>query len=142
MTEETRRRFLDHALKGGLVVYVGGMLVPVTVYLMPASQGGAGESLIPAGPAEPFEPGTARLIKAHGKPIIVLRGPAGEIRAFSAICTHLGCIVHWDPGRGKIVCPCHAATFGPHGQVLSGPPSKPLPEYEVVRIGDELRVRV
>ncbi len=54
-----------------------------------------------------------------------------EFKAFSAICTHLGCIVHLEPGD-DIYCPCHAGYFDPvTGNVLAGPPKKPLPEIEL-----------
>ncbi len=54
-----------------------------------------------------------------------------EFKAFSALCTHLGCIVHLEPGN-DIYCPCHAGYFDPvTGEVISGPPPKPLPEIEI-----------
>lgn len=50
-----------------------------------------------------------------------------EFVAFSAVCTHLGCIVHYQPGD-EIFCPCHAGYFDPvTGDAVSGPPKKPLP---------------
>ncbi len=55
-----------------------------------------------------------------------------EFKAFSAICTHLGCIVHLDPESSTIYCPCHAGYFDPvTGGVISGPPPKPLPEVKL-----------
>lgn len=54
-----------------------------------------------------------------------------EFKAFSAVCTHLGCIVHLEPGN-DVYCPCHAGYFSPiDGSVLAGPPKKPLPEVEI-----------
>ncbi len=54
-----------------------------------------------------------------------------EFKAFSAVCTHLGCIVHLEPGD-DIYCPCHAGYFDPiTGDVIAGPPTKPLPEIEL-----------
>ncbi len=59
-----------------------------------------------------------------------------EFKAFSAICTHLGCIVKLEPDISKIYCPCHAGYFDPvTGDVISGPPPKPLPEVKI-RIDD------
>ena len=138
----TRRDFLDVALKGGLTACAGGMAVPAVLYLLPAGSRGPVEGLVPAGPAAPFEASTARMIQGEGKPILVLSLGAKGFRAYSAICTHLGCIVKWDPASQKILCPCHAGVFGPDGKVLSGPPPRPLPEYEVVQVGNELKVKV
>ena len=82
------------------------------------------------------------MIQGEGKPVLVIAAGEKRFRAFSAICTHLGCIVKWDPATQKILCPCHAGVFGADGRVLSGPPPRPLPEYEVVQIGNELKVKV
>jgi Rieske Fe-S protein len=74
--------------------------------------------------------------------VVVTQPKKGEFKAFSAICTHLGCIVKWDPETRKILCPCHAGVFGADGKVVGGPPSRPLPEYEVLKQGNELKVRL
>ena len=137
----SRRDLLDLAIKGGLAACAGGMAIPVVLYLLPASNRGPKEGLFDAGPADTFEPWTARMIQGDGKPILVACLERGRFVAFSAICTHLGCIVKWDPGDRKILCPCHAGVFGPDGKALSGPPSRPLPEYEVIVVGNEIRVK-
>lgn len=140
--ESTRRDFLDVGLKAGFAVCGAGMAVPTILYLLPARQRGPGETLLSVGPPGKFEPGTGRLLQADGRPVLVISPAPGKFRAFSAICTHLGCIVKWDGPSGKILCPCHAAAFGPDGKVLSGPPPRPLPEYEVVVTADEVKVRL
>ena len=144
MTDDaaSRRDFLDSALKGGLAVCAGGMALPAVLYLLPAGSRGPGEALVPAGPADTFEASSARMIQGEGKPVLLLSLGGGKFRAFSAICTHLGCIVKWDPATRKILCPCHAGVFGPDGRVESGPPPRPLPEYEVVQAGNELKVKL
>jgi len=45
----------------------------------------------------------------------------GALRAYSAICPHLGCLVHWDPEGRRFPCPCHASVFGLDGAAESGP---------------------
>ncbi len=140
--QPSRRGFLDTALKGGLAACAAGMGVPAVLYLLPAGNRGPRETLVPAGPADSFEPSSARMIQGEGKPVLVVALGAQRFRAFSAICTHLGCIVKWDPATQKILCPCHAGVFGSDGRVISGPPPRPLPEYEVVQMGNELKVKV
>ena len=137
----SRRGFLDAAMKAGLAACGAGMAVPAALYLLPAGSRGPGEALIPAGTTETFDAFTARMIQGEGKPLLVLALGGNKFRAFSAICTHLGCIVKWDPATRKILCPCHAGSFGPDGKVLAGPPPRPLPEYEVVQVGNELKVK-
>ncbi|MBI4124589.1 MAG: ubiquinol-cytochrome c reductase iron-sulfur subunit [Deltaproteobacteria bacterium] len=50
---------------------------------------------------------------------------------FDPRCTHLGCPYRWDEGRGEFLCPCHNAVFSKEGEVLSGPPPRPLDRYAV-----------
>jgi cytochrome b6-f complex iron-sulfur subunit len=57
----------------------------------------------------------------------------------SAVCTHLRCILDYDRERHGFACPCHAGRFDLGGQVISGPPNRPLKSYEVsVRAGEIL----
>jgi len=140
--DPSRRGFLDVAMKAGLAACGSGMAVPAVLYLLPAGTRGPRETLVSAGPVDSFQPSTARMIQGEGKPVLVIAAGEKRFRAFSAICTHLGCIVKWDPSTQKILCPCHAGVFGPDGRVLSGPPPRPLPEYDVVQIGNELKVKV
>lgn len=73
----------------------------------------------------------------YGSSILVDFG--GQWRAFSAICTHAGCVV--DFTGSSIYCPCHAGYFSPtNGSVVSGPPPSPLAEYGVTVQGGSLYV--
>ncbi|HEY3438744.1 MAG TPA: Rieske (2Fe-2S) protein [Actinotalea sp.] len=65
-----------------------------------------------------------------GQPIIVAQPTAGTVVAFSAICTHMGCVV--EPKADKLVCPCHGSVFqAASGANLSGPAPSPLPPVQV-----------
>jgi Rieske Fe-S protein len=50
------------------------------------------------------------------------QGTAEDFVALSSTCPHLGCQVHWQPGAGRFLCPCHNGVFDPEGRALSGPP--------------------
>lgn len=52
----------------------------------------------------------------------------GKYKAFSKVCTHLGCIVSWDEKKLQFECPCHGGIFDEDGKVLHGPPPTPLAE--------------
>jgi Rieske Fe-S protein len=62
----------------------------------------------------------------------------GTWKAFSAVCTHAGCIVNYN---SSITCPCHPGVFSPaNGSVVSGPPPSKLAEYDVQIINNNLYV--
>jgi len=60
---------------------------------------------------------------------VALLDAGGELRAFSAVCTHLGCLVRWEPEMEHLYCACHGGMFDRGGQVVGGPPPRPLPQY-------------
>ena len=61
---------------------------------------------------------------------IQVAGASGEFRALSAVCTHLGCNVRWRPEDSQFACPCHAGLYDANGDVISGPPPRPLRKLE------------
>ena len=65
-------------------------------------------------------------------PAILVHLPGNELRAFSQKCTHLGCVVYYQPARGEMECPCHEGHFDADtGAVISGPPQRPLGRIDV-----------
>jgi cytochrome b6-f complex iron-sulfur subunit len=70
----------------------------------------------------------------------VLIEAADGYRAISTTCTHLGCRALWQPEHNRFHCPCHDASFDADGNVVSGPPPRPLSRYEVVAEGDSIFV--
>jgi len=73
------------------------------------------------------------------QPGILIRLEEGLFRAFEQKCTHLSCAVFFDPGSRKIECPCHNGAFDPmSGEVLQGPPPRPLRSFPVEVRGDEV----
>jgi len=78
--------------------------------------------------------GTAYLFDypSDADPAILVHLPGGELRAFSQKCTHLGCVVYYQPDTGEMECPCHEGFFDARsGAVLSGPPQRPLGRIDV-----------
>ena len=59
------------------------------------------------------------------------RDDGGELHAVSAVCTHLGCIVAWNPAEKSWDCPCHGSRFDHEGKVLQGPAVKDLEPRDV-----------
>lgn len=134
----TRRSLLDWLVVLGSGVVSAALAIPAIVYLWPAAKGGANEAVEVEG-AKDMALGQAKTIQVAGKAVIVLRDRSG-FKAFSAVCTHLGCLVTWDLASKHFLCPCHAAAFAEDGSVVSGPPPAPLPSYKVKEVGDKVFV--
>jgi len=83
--------------------------------------------------------GGAKAITYGGVPALVLRTPE-SLRAFSLICTHLGCVVQWQKDKNEFYCPCHDGRFDEFGDVLAGPPPIPLEQYTVRVDGESVIV--
>jgi cytochrome b6-f complex iron-sulfur subunit len=81
-------------------------------------------------------------VAVDGKPAIVVRDPGSkEVVAVSAMCTHKGCTVTWNPGQKAHVCPCHGATYDAVGKVTKGPAEQALKKYMVKVEGDSIKVQ-
>lgn len=63
---------------------------------------------------------------------IAIRLQDGQLVAYSSICTHLACAVLWREEDNRLECPCHDGAFDPvTGEVLAGPPPRPLPKVRL-----------
>lgn len=126
----SRRRLITYLLGFSVVATLGGVLTPIIGYLWPPSRvSGAGSGRVQVGTASDFPAGQGKVVPVNDKPAIVVNTAQGGVKAFSAICTHLGCIVEWDANRQVVLCPCHDGRFNPvTGAVISGPPPSPLPQ--------------
>jgi cytochrome b6-f complex iron-sulfur subunit len=137
-----RRRLITYLLGFSVVATLGGVLTPVIGYLWPPSRASAGGSgRVQVGTTADFPAGQGKVVPVNDKPVIVVNTAQGGLKAFSAICTHLGCIVEWDQSRQFILCPCHDGRFNAvNGTVISGPPPAPLPPLALTVEGDGVYV--
>jgi glycine/D-amino acid oxidase-like deaminating enzyme/nitrite reductase/ring-hydroxylating ferredoxin subunit len=69
-----------------------------------------------------------KILKLDGKRLAVYRGDDGKVVKLSPVCTHMGCIVHWNNAEKTWDCPCHGSRFKPTGEVIGGPAETPLEE--------------
>ncbi len=133
-----RRTFLGGLLGAVGLVVTAAAAWPVWRFLAPQSGAGELEKIVIARGEVPLE--QAHFFNFHGKPAVVLQVTPGQFAAFSAVCTHLGCVVKWVPEKQEFLCPCHAGRFSTEGKVLGGPPPKPLELLPVALVGDQLQV--
>ena len=139
--DSSRRDFLGWFLKGGLLITLSGMIIPALNYLWPVTHQGPVGGMADVGSADEIPVWGGKKVILSGSALLIIRMP-NEYRAYSAICTHLGCIVDWDSSKQKIICPCHAGTFDTNGSVVSGPPPRSLPSYPVKVVNGRLMVTV
>jgi cytochrome b6-f complex iron-sulfur subunit len=134
----SRRGFLDWMIALFSAMAAAAMALPGLLYLWPAAGGGKSEDVEVSGAAN-LKIGEATIVQVRGKAVLVRRDPNGFV-AFSAVCTHLGCLVKWDAARKEFLCPCHAAVFDSNGRVVSGPPPSPLPAFKVKEVNGKIYV--
>ncbi len=82
--------------------------------------------------------GTSKIIDINEKLVIVINRPGKGFIALSKVCTHLGCLVEYEKGTNTLLCPCHAGRFDLEGNVLSGPPPRPLSKFPLKVEGDQI----
>jgi len=137
--DDGRRQFILSVLLGGIgVILAGGAGWSIWGYLAPPAGKGEKSKIRLARNLAPV--GAAHFFQFRGHPAVVLQVAPGKFHAFSAICTHLGCIVQWVSGRQEFLCPCHGGRYDADGRVLGGPPPKPLEVIPVAVAGEELVV--
>jgi Rieske Fe-S protein len=138
--QSNRRDFLGALLGGGFFAWVISLFYPVVKYLNPPEVEEVNVSSVKIGAVEDMEKDTGKIIKFGNKPVVVIRKPTGEYAAFSAVCTHLDCIVQYRKDYGQIYCACHNGRYDLNGRNVSGPPPAPLKKYNIAINNDEVVV--
>lgn len=77
------------------------------------------------------EPGSGAIVQRGAQKLAVYRDKEGTLSVCSAVCTHLGGIVHWNSEERSWDCPCHGARYSPKGEVLNGPALQGLKRLSV-----------
>ena len=126
-----RRRLLQFLLGTGIGASILSFLYPILNFILPPQTRGSGSESQEVGQAEELKRNSGIVFQFGNQPALLVRTAEGELRAFSAICTHLGCTVRYEPSSKVIWCPCHNGMFDLHGRNIGGPPPRPLPEYKV-----------
>lgn len=138
----SRRKWAGWLLGTSLGAALLSFAYPILRYLVPPN--------VPEPSLSEFEldlkasdvaPNTGRIVAAGGKPVLLFRTAAGDLKALTAICTHLACTVQYRPERSDIWCACHNGVYSAAGANVSGPPPRALTALEVNVRGDKVVVR-
>jgi len=135
-----RRRFIDFFLGGSFIATVAAFLYPVIRYVLPPRQAEAVQKKVAAAKVGELAPNTAKIFKFGSTPAILVNTQEGKLLAFSAVCTHLTCTVSYEVSTGTLYCPCHNGRFDMAGNVVSGPPPRPIEVYAVEVAGEDIFV--
>lgn len=123
----SRRRFIAYAWIAAAAVVVGELIGGTFAFLWPGRRAKT-EKIFVAGKAADFKVG--EVVDFRRERTFVLRLEGGFL-AISAICTHLHCIVNWNAAIKEFECPCHGGKFNQLGEVLAGPPPRPLDLHKI-----------
>ena len=137
----SRRSFLGRLLSGTLLTGAAGIVATIVAYLFPPEQASSalGPRRVKVAKPDEIRPGEGKLTLVDEEPVWVVRLTRGFV-AMSALCTHRGCIVKWDPEGRLFRCPCHEGQFDEHGNVVSGLPLRPLTPFRVGLLRGDLFV--
>ena len=126
-----RRRLLQFILGSGIGASVISFLYPIVGFILPPRTRASATESQEAGDANALKPNSGVIFRFGNQPALLIRTEEGDVRAFSAMCPHLGCTVTYEPDSKVIWCPCHNGMFDLHGRNIAGPPPRPLDEYQV-----------
>jgi hypothetical protein len=115
-----RKSFTSRTALGEFASGQAGVIKNLAEYAGPSEIGSVDE----------LKPGEGAVLRDGVKRIAAYRGQDGSVICRSAACTHMGCIVHWNPFEQCWDCPCHGSQFAPDGEVLNGPAVKPLGDID------------
>jgi cytochrome b6-f complex iron-sulfur subunit len=136
--EITRRRFLTLVFGVASALGLSAFAAPLVRFAYPVLKGQVFEkqkiaevaAMTPEGVRFDYQDVPSMLIQKEDK----------SFAAFSLVCTHLGCIVKWEPAKRDFHCPCHAGKFDENGVNVAGPPPSPLPKYKISVEGPDIFV--
>ncbi len=133
-----RRQFMNFLAFGAVTGTAIGGLYPVVKYFIPPSSGGGGGG-VNAKDALGNDIVVSEYLASHPKgdrnlaqglkgdpTYVIVDDDSVRDYGINAICTHLGCVVPWNAGQNKYMCPCHGSQYDQTGKVVRGPAPRSL----------------
>jgi len=131
-----RRTFLKTLFAAFGTVSLASFAYPLIRFLAPPGQSDMDRKVFLAKSEIPV--GGSKIVLYNDKPVIVINRPGKGFVALSKVCTHLGCLVEYEREKNRLICPCHAGTYDLEGNILSGPPPRPLSKVALKVEGEQL----
>ena len=138
--DTSRRSFLNYLLGTSAFATMIAIFYPIIRFMVPPHIVEAMQNSVVAAKLSEVPPNSGKIFKFGSKPGLLIRTASGELKAFSAVCTHLDCIVQYRPDTKQIWCACHNGQYNLNGENIGGPPPRPLEEYPVNKRGDDIVV--
>jgi Rieske Fe-S protein len=135
------RRTVNWLLGSSLGVLFISILYPIVKYLIPPklAEPTTVSVTLPWKLAE-LKANSGQIFRFRSQPGLLVKTSSGELRAFSAVCTHLDCTVQYRQDRQDIWCACHNGIYDLNGKNISGPPPRPLEALKLNVRGDQIIV--
>jgi len=134
----SRRHFLDYLLGASAVATLSAIVYPIMRFMSPPQIIESTENSVVAAKLSEVPVNSGKIFKFGNKPGILVHTSSGEFKAFSAVCTHLECIVQYRAETKQIWCACHNGQYNLSGKNIGGPPPRPLEEFKVNMRGDDV----
>src|SRR5260221_7088987 len=138
LEKPTRRNFLTGILAGWSALLFLPVIYGVVQYIIPPKIREQLMENILVGKISDVPANDAKIVKVNKKAIVLLKTDQGQVKAFSAVCTHLGCIVQYQSDRKVFHCNCHGSEFDTNGKNIAGPAPSPLQPYRVELKNDDV----
>lgn len=137
-SNKSRRNFLKYFFGGSLMAFAFSVFYPIVKYLKPPKSSEPVPTSVIAGQVGELKPNSGKIFRFGNEPGILINTPKGELRAFTAICTHLACTVQYRADYEHIWCACHDGHYNLNGINIKGPPPRPLAKFKVNIKGEQI----
>jgi Rieske Fe-S protein len=136
-----RRNFLNWFLSTTAGAFLVSVTYPLSRYLIPPEVTESTTSTVTLSiKPNDVKANSGQIFRFGSQPAILVKDTNGELKAFTAVCTHLACTVQYRADINQIWCACHNGHFDLNGRNVEGPPPKPLEQFVVNVRADQVVV--
>lgn len=136
-----RRNLLNWFLSTTAGAFLVSVTYPLSRYLIPPEvEESTASTVTLAIKPNDVKANSGQIFRFGSQAGILVKDSNGELKAFSAVCTHLACIVQYRSDISHIWCACHNGHFDLNGRNVEGPPPKPLEQFVVNVRADQIVV--